>query len=87
VGSFQLPHIRCKTDEERKEELRLAYVAVTRARDHLVCSYPESLPNGAEQDPCPFFPEDSPWQCYDEDGRPRPRRQVQRGPWEYEMSH
>ena len=87
VGSFQLPHIRCKTDEERKEELRLAYVAVTRARDHLVCSYPESLPNGAEQDPCPFFPEDSPWQCYDDDGRPRPRRQVQRRREEYAMSH
>ena len=69
MGSFQMPHARSKTPDEIKEELRLAYVAVTRARDHLVCSYSETTQNGLDQDPCPFLPKDLPWVLYDTNGQ------------------
>lgn len=54
VGSQQIPHSRCKTPEEREEEKRLMYVAVTRAKDELVCSYSKNTRTG-EQWASPFL--------------------------------
>ena len=70
VGDLQMPHKRSVTVEEKQEELRLAYVAVTRARDHLVCSYGEEYGPDNFQDPCPYFPEGLPWKWYDNAGLP-----------------
>jgi DNA helicase-2/ATP-dependent DNA helicase PcrA len=70
TGSLQMPHVRSKTPDEHQEERRLAYVAVTRARDVLVCSYSHTLYNGTEQEPSPFLPKDLPWIFYDSNGNP-----------------
>jgi DNA helicase-2/ATP-dependent DNA helicase PcrA len=61
MGSMQMPHVNASTNGEKQEELRLAYVAVTRARDHLVCSYAQRLNTGQGQSPCPFLPETVEW--------------------------
>ena len=73
AGDLQMPHKRSESDEEKREELRLAYVAVTRARDYLVCSYGENF-NGNYQNPCPYFPSNLLWERYDETGRKLPPR-------------
>jgi DNA helicase-2/ATP-dependent DNA helicase PcrA len=54
MGSTQIPHSRTKTPGERLEEQRLTYVAITRAKDQLVCSYPEIVWN-KYQGACPFL--------------------------------
>ena len=69
VGDLQMPHKRSESDEEKREELRLAYVAVTRARNHLVCSYGQTCSGGMDQDPCPYFPPGLVWERFDEAGR------------------
>jgi len=74
VGDLQIPHKRSESDEEKREELRLAYVAVTRARDHLVCSYGQTFGAGMDQNPCPYFPSNLVWERYDEAGRKLPPR-------------
>jgi DNA helicase-2/ATP-dependent DNA helicase PcrA len=74
VGDLQMPHKRSESDEEKREELRLAYVAVTRARDHLVCSYGQTFGGGMDQNPCPYFPPGLVWERYDEAGRKLPPR-------------
>jgi DNA helicase-2/ATP-dependent DNA helicase PcrA len=43
AGSKQMPHKRCQTEEEINEERRLAYVALTRARDQLTVTYPKRV--------------------------------------------
>ena len=73
-GDLQMPHKRSESDEEKREELRLAYVAVTRARDHLACSYGRTFGAGMEQHPCPYFPSNLLWERYDESGRKLPPR-------------
>ena len=70
VGDLQMPHKRSETEAEKAEELRLAYVAVTRARNHLVCSYGEDAGKGDYQAPCPYFPEGLPWKRFDDAGLP-----------------
>ncbi|MDK3156771.1 ATP-dependent helicase [Kamptonema cortianum] len=65
-GSRQMPHPRVSNDEEVAEERRLMYVAVTRARDRLVVSYPQTHGRQMEpQLPSPLLPEDIQWRPMD----------------------
>jgi DNA helicase-2/ATP-dependent DNA helicase PcrA len=62
-GDAQMPHPRAANDAyEFAEELRLFYVAVTRARDELVLSYPATTRRGQPQSPTPFAPDTLTWQ-------------------------
>lgn len=54
VGDQQIPHSKATSPEEQEEERRLTYVAVTRAKDELVCSYPRNTRTG-KQEPSPFL--------------------------------
>ena len=60
-GSLQIPHPRSAETGETEEERRLFYVAVTRARRHLVLSFPGTTERGQTQRPCPFIPPDVSW--------------------------
>ncbi len=66
AGSRQMPHPRVSNDEEVDEERRLMYVAVTRAKDRLVISYPQTQGRGMEQQlPSPLLPGDIQWRPMD----------------------
>jgi DNA helicase-2/ATP-dependent DNA helicase PcrA len=58
LGHRQLPHWRSTSTAALKEEKRLLYVAVTRAKNYLVCSYSVHTGRGVTQGPCPFLPLD-----------------------------
>ena len=61
-GATQIPHPRTLNDKVgQEEERRLFYVAVTRAKQHLVISYPGVTDRKQNQGPSPFIPENSPW--------------------------
>jgi DNA helicase-2/ATP-dependent DNA helicase PcrA len=56
-----MPHPKSIDPESFEEERRLMYVAVTRARNRLLITYPiDSLP-GSPQRPSPFLPSKFPW--------------------------
>ena len=65
-GSMQMPHPRVSSEDEMAEERRLMYVAVTRARDRLVISYPQAIGKRPDyQFPSPLLPEDISWRAMD----------------------
>ena len=56
AGSGQMPHPKSIDPESMEEERRLMYVAVTRARNRLLITYPiDGVPGGAQR-PSPFLP-------------------------------
>jgi DNA helicase-2/ATP-dependent DNA helicase PcrA len=61
AGAMQMPHPRTLETGEVEEERRLFYVAVTRAKHHLVISYPEATDRRMNQGPTPFAPPLTPW--------------------------
>jgi len=62
AGSQQIPHPRATEDAQSiEEERRLFYVAVTRAKQHLVLSYPQMLEKKGSQNRTPFAPATSYW--------------------------
>ncbi len=62
AGATQIPHPRTIDDKAGKEEeLRLFYVAVTRAKRHLILSYPGLNDRKMCQGPTPFLPESTSW--------------------------
>ena len=66
AGSAQMPHPKSIEPEAYEEERRLMYVAVTRARQRLLITYPIDGVPGSPQRPSPFLPPKFPW---DEPGR------------------
>jgi len=66
AGSAQMPHPKSTDPEAFEEERRLMYVAVTRARNRLLITYPVDGVPGSPQRPSPFLPPKFPW---DELGR------------------
>lgn len=61
AGSGQMPHPKSIEPESFEEERRLMYVAITRARNRLVITYPvDGLPT-SPQGPSPFLPAKFPW--------------------------
>ena len=61
AGSGQMPHPRSIEPESFEEERRLMYVAVTRARNRLLITYPvDGLPT-SPQGASPFLPPKFPW--------------------------
>jgi DNA helicase-2/ATP-dependent DNA helicase PcrA len=63
-GSCQIPHPRSLDSGEIEEERRLFYVAVTRARRHLLLTFPKTTEKGQNQKPCPFVPSETEWQFF-----------------------
>jgi DNA helicase-2/ATP-dependent DNA helicase PcrA len=63
AGSAQMPHPKSTDPEAMEEERRLMYVAVTRARRHLLLTYPTTgVPGaGGAQKPSPFLPDKFGW--------------------------
>ena len=61
AGSRQMPHPKCVEAEPMEEERRLMYVAVTRARQQLLVTYPTSGPSIAAQTASPFLPPEFKW--------------------------
>jgi DNA helicase-2/ATP-dependent DNA helicase PcrA len=61
AGSGQMPHPRSIDPESMEEERRLMYVAVTRARQRLVITYPIDGLSVSSQTPSPFLPPKFPW--------------------------
>lgn len=61
TGSTQMPHPRAQFESELAEERRLLYVAVTRARHHLVLSYPSENERRLGQTACRMLPTKAPW--------------------------
>jgi DNA helicase-2/ATP-dependent DNA helicase PcrA len=61
AGSAQMPHPKCVEPEAYEEERRLMYVAVTRARNRLLITYPVDGVPGSPQKPSPFLPPKFPW--------------------------
>jgi DNA helicase-2/ATP-dependent DNA helicase PcrA len=61
AGSAQMPHPKCVEPEAYEEERRLMYVAVTRARNRLLITYPVDGVPGSPQKPSPFLPPNYPW--------------------------
>ena len=60
-GHEEMPHPRSIDPESFEEERRLMYVAVTRARQRLLITYPvDGLPT-SPQGPSPFLPPKFPW--------------------------
>ena len=64
AGSLQMPHPRSLDTGEIEEERRLFYVAVTRARRHLLLTFPNTTEKGQSQKPCPFVPSDTKWDFF-----------------------
>lgn len=65
-GSMQMPHPRVTTDDEMNEERRLMYVAVTRAKDRVILSYPQKSGKQTNlQLPSPLLPPDLEWRAMD----------------------
>jgi DNA helicase-2/ATP-dependent DNA helicase PcrA len=61
-GATQIPHPRSlESAKEKEEELRLFYVAVTRAKTELVISYPGITEKKGSQSGTPFLPENTAW--------------------------
>jgi DNA helicase-2/ATP-dependent DNA helicase PcrA len=58
-----MPHQKSVEPEAMEEERRLMYVAVTRARRHLLLTYPTSGVPGTSQSqrPSPFLPDKFVW--------------------------
>ncbi len=63
-GSLQIPHPRSLDTGEIEEERRLFYVAVTRARRHLLLTFPNTTDRGQSQKPCPFVPTETKWEFF-----------------------
>ena len=61
AGSGQMPHPRSVDPESMEEERRLMYVAITRARNRLLITYPVDGVPGSPQTPSPFLPPKFPW--------------------------
>ncbi len=61
AGSAQMPHPKSVDPEAFEEERRLMYVAVTRARNRLLITYPIDGVPGSPQRPSPFLPSKFPW--------------------------
>jgi DNA helicase-2/ATP-dependent DNA helicase PcrA len=61
AGSGQMPHPKSVEPESYEEERRLMYVAVTRARERLLITYPVDGVPGSPQAPSPFLPPKFPW--------------------------
>ena len=61
AGSAQMPHPKSTDPEAFEEERRLMYVAVTRARNRLLITYPVDGVPGSPQRPSPFLPPKFPW--------------------------
>jgi DNA helicase-2/ATP-dependent DNA helicase PcrA len=64
VGDQQMPHPNARGQEELEEEMRLLYVAVTRAKDDLLVSYPTKTMMGREQKVCRYLPDDLLWRSF-----------------------
>jgi superfamily I DNA/RNA helicase len=56
-----MPHPKSIEPESMEEERRLMYVAVTRARRHLLLTYPLNGVPGSPQKPSPFLPPKFGW--------------------------
>ncbi len=61
AGSGQMPHPKSVEPEAMEEERRLMYVAVTRARRHLLLTYPTGGVPNSPQRPSPFLPDKFIW--------------------------
>lgn len=62
AGSGQMPHPRSIEPEAYEEERRLMYVAVTRAKKHLLITHPiDGVPKFPGQKLSPFLPPDFPY--------------------------
>jgi DNA helicase II / ATP-dependent DNA helicase PcrA len=61
AGSSQMPHPKSIDPESHEEERRLMYVAVTRARNRLLITYPVSGLPGSPQRSSPFLPSPFTW--------------------------
>jgi len=61
TGGLQMPHPRSIEPEAYEEERRLMYVAVTRARQRLLLTYPRDGLPGSPQNQSPFLPMPFPW--------------------------
>ncbi|PAW77521.1 MAG: hypothetical protein B9S32_11030 [Verrucomicrobia bacterium Tous-C9LFEB] len=69
AGSTQMPHPRAQFEKDLSEERRLLYVAVTRARSHLVISFPSENERRQGQTACRMLPNNAPWKyCKAESG-------------------
>ena len=56
MGDRQSPDPKTKSPLALEEERRLVYVAVTRAKQFVLCSCPVNLPRRQPQEPCRFLP-------------------------------
>jgi DNA helicase-2/ATP-dependent DNA helicase PcrA len=61
AGSGQMPHPKSIEPEAYEEERRLMYVAVTRARQRLLITYPIDALSVSGQSASPFLPPKFPW--------------------------
>jgi DNA helicase-2/ATP-dependent DNA helicase PcrA len=61
AGGKQMPHPKSIEPDALEEERRLMYVAVTRARQQLLITYPMSGPSIASQRSSPFLPPGFEW--------------------------
>ena len=61
AGSGQMPHPKSIEPEAYEEERRLMYVAVTRARQRLLVTYPVAALSVSGQTASPFLPPDFAW--------------------------
>jgi DNA helicase-2/ATP-dependent DNA helicase PcrA len=61
AGSAQMPHPKSIEPEAYEEERRLMYVAVTRARQRLLITYPVAALSVSGQTASPFLPPHFPW--------------------------
>jgi DNA helicase-2/ATP-dependent DNA helicase PcrA len=61
AGSGQMPHPKSIEPEAYEEERRLMYVAVTRARQRLLITYPIDALSVSGQTASPFLPPKFPW--------------------------
>ncbi|HEY8965451.1 MAG TPA: ATP-dependent helicase, partial [Candidatus Methylacidiphilales bacterium] len=64
AGSCQIPHPRSLDAGDIEEERRLFYVAVTRAREDLLLTFPNVTEKGQSQKPSPFVPDAMQWKFF-----------------------
>lgn len=64
AGSTQMPHPRAVFEKDLSEERRLLYVAVTRARTHLVVSFPSENERRQGQTASRMLPTKAPWKFF-----------------------